>query len=434
MRLPADLRFARSQLLAFFLAAFLSTLAPLASAQPSPVGSVPEGVAPEAMAQIGALLADKETRTKAQQKLDSQLLYGARMAALREAAPGVPAQEVNLRYVEGASAVAGTKLVLVDIRVAANSNATVVAAIELLGGQINTNVPQFNAIRAAVPLDQLESLAGLAEVRFVAPASVMENDTGSVNSEGDRTLGTDTARLALQLPTGNVKVCVLSDSASATGLANSVASGNLSPGQVTVLPGQAGTGADEGVAMLEIINDLAPGAQLFFSTANGGEAAFAQNILSLRSTYNCDVMVDDIRYATEVPFQDAVIARAVNTVTAGGALYFASAGNSGNKSDGTSGTWVGDFVNGGAFVVPGVATAYEVHSFQTAPSVQNFNVVNSGGSSYALSLFWSDPENGSANDYDVFQLNAAGTAVVSSSTNVQNGTQNAFESTTLATG
>ncbi|MEO7254956.1 MAG: S8 family serine peptidase, partial [Casimicrobium sp.] len=142
--------------------------------------------------------------------------------------------------------------------------------------------------------------------------------------------------------------------------------------------------------------------------------------------------VDDIRFGAELPFQDSVIARAVNTVTAAGTIYFASAGNSGNKTDGTSGTWVGDFANGGAFIVPGVGTPYEVHSFQTAPSIQNYNVVNSGGSSYFLSLFWSDPENSSTNDYDVFQLNAAGTSVVSSSTNTQNGTQNPSEFAALA--
>ena len=39
--------------------------------------------------------------------------------------------------------------------------------------------------------------------------------------------------------------------------------------------------------------------------------------------------------------------QAVNDVTAAGALYFSSAGNSGNKNDGTSGVWEGDFVDGG---------------------------------------------------------------------------------------
>ncbi len=48
-------------------------------------------------------------------------------------------------------------------------------------------------------------------------------------------------------------------------------------------------------------------------------------------------------YFFESPYQDDIIAQAVNDVTADGALYFSSAGNQGNYSDGTSGTWEGDF-------------------------------------------------------------------------------------------
>ncbi len=75
-------------------------------------------------------------------------------------------------------------------------------------------------------------------------------------------------------------------------------------GPVTVLPGQSGVPATgEGTAMLEIIHDLAPGAQLFFATADGGEAGFAQvNIIALR-TNGCDIIVDDVGYFDESPFQ-----------------------------------------------------------------------------------------------------------------------------------
>ena len=385
-----------------------------------------EGISPAAMTQIVSLLSEKESRTKVEQKIDSQLLYASRASQRREAAPGVARQETSLRFLGKRR-----ELVVVDIRTTRNPD--VVKTVLALGGKVITDVPAFLAVRAALPLMAIAALAAHPEVRFIAPAAVAEFDTGSVNSEGDRALGADTARGAFGLITSNVRVGVLSDSATASGIARSVANGNLAAGQVTVLPGQAGAGSDEGLAMLEIINDIAPGVKLFFATANPDAATFASNIIALRNPpYNCDIIVDDVRYPTEAPFQESVIAQAVNTVTATGALYFASAGNSGNKTDGTSGTWVGDFVNGGAFTVPGNATSYEVHSFQTIPSVQNFDLVVAGGSSYALTLFWADPEGGSANDYDLFQLNAAGTAVVSSSTNVQNGTQNAFESTTLS--
>ena len=48
--------------------------------------------------------------------------------------------------------------------------------------------------------------------------------------------------------------------------------------------------------MMEIIHDLAPGAQLFFATAFNGSASFADNIRTLRFVYGCDIIVDDVAY------------------------------------------------------------------------------------------------------------------------------------------
>ncbi len=132
---------------------------------------------------------------------------------------------------------------------------------------------------------------------------------------------------------------------------------------VTVVPGQAG-GGDEGTAMLEIINDLAPGAQLFFATGGGGPANMANNILTLAGgSNNCDIIVDDIFYTSVGVFQGDVIARAVNTVTAAGALFFTSAGNAGNLDDGTAGVWGGDFADGGTLALLPGGHAHDLGDF-----------------------------------------------------------------------
>ena len=143
--------------------------------------------------------------------------------------------------------------------------------------------------------------------------------------------------------------------------------------------GQAGSG-DEGTAMLEIIHDLAPGAQLYFATAFTSITSFANNIRALRAA-GCDIIVDDVFYFVETPFQDGqapgvisttnggVVTQAVNDVTAAGALYFSSAGNEGNLNASTSGTWEGDFVDGGTVRCPcprGTAcTAFGAQTFDT---------------------------------------------------------------------
>ena len=158
--------------------------------------------------------------------------------------------------------------------------------------------------------------------------------------------GVANARNFFGLTGAGVKIGVLSDSVRF--LEQSQASGEL-PADVVVLPGQSGVDPTapfddigEGTAMLEIVHDLAPGAKLFFATAFSGVQSFADNIRALRAA-GCDVIVDDVVYSDESPFQDGPIAIAVNEVTASGALYFSSAGNEGNVNDGTSSVWEGDF-------------------------------------------------------------------------------------------
>ncbi len=122
-----------------------------------------------------------------------------------------------------------------------------------------------------------------------------------------------------------------------------------------------------------------------------------------------------------------VVIQAVNDVTADGAMYFSSAGNSGNLNDGTSGVWEGDFADGGATASPlGVG---RLHNF----GGQNFNNLTVANTASPISLYWSDPLGGSSNDYDLFRLNAAGTAVAASSTNIQSGTQDPYEQISQST-
>jgi hypothetical protein len=297
--------------------------------------------------------------------------------------------------------------------------------------------PIDGTLRIHINIGQVEAVAALPGVNFVQPRQdamltrqaqpnvlVTQTGQGSRSSEGDITHLAYAARSAFGANGTGIKIGVLSDGV--TNLAASQASGDLGP--VTVLAGQAGSG-DEGTAMLEIIHDLAPGAQLYFATAFTSLASFAQNIRDLR-TAGCDIIVDDVFYFVETPFQDGqpaptntnggVVIQAVNDVTAAGALYFSSAGNSGNLNAATSGTWEGDFVDGGA--TSGRLPTGRLHSF----GGQTFDVL-AVATTNPVNLYWSDPLGGSANDYDLFRLNSAGNLVLASSTNIQNGTQDPFE-------
>ena len=181
---------------------------------------------------------------------------------------------------------------------------------------------------------------------------------GSRSSEGDITHLAVAARAAFSTTGAGIKIGVLSDGV--RNLAASQAAGDLGPVKVIGPPAPCASFVvcDEGTAMLEIIHDLAPGAELYFASGLVSITSFADNIRALRAA-GCDIIVDDLFYFVETPFQDGqapgiisnsnggVVIQAVKDVTASGALYFSSAGNSGNFNDGTAGAWEGDFADGG---------------------------------------------------------------------------------------
>ncbi len=367
----------------------------------------PSKLPDEIIRQIGLLLEEKATRTPAQQKMDSQLVHGAKIAR-GQAIAGLPNFKPNLKL-------------NADGRVMVDIDATVtdalVAQIKAGGGQVIASVPDLHAVRALVSPVQAEALAGRADVRFIRPAAEATTNVGSVTSQGDVAHAANTFRTRTNADGTGIRVGVLSDSID--NLATSQSTGDL--GAVTVLPGQGGAGTGEGTAMLEIVHDIAPGAELFFATAFSSSESFAQNIRDLRAA-GCNIIIDDVSYFDESPFQDGVISQAVNDVSASGVLYFSAAGNSGNKDGGTSGTWEGNFSDGGPLTVG--TTSYRIHSFGAATS----NTVLSGGGNGRVDLFWADPLGGSSNDYDLFVTDAAFTTVLRASTNLQNGTQNPYES------
>gem|GEM_PF-1080728 len=377
-------------------------------------GQTLELLQPSARNQIAVLQAEKAARSPARRKMDSQLVQVVRKQ--RGEAFGAGLEKFAARVQPSAD---GRELV--DIRGAVND--ALLAYLRGTGAEIVSSVPRFNAIRARVSWKDLEALAGRADVQFVKPAAKAMTHVGSVTSEGDQTHQASAVRTNFKATGRGLKIGVLSDSVDYLPLVQS--SGDL--GKVTVLPGQDGTtlgdnGAGlsgEGTAMLEIVHDLAPDAELFFGTAFLSEAQFAQNILDLRQS-GCDIIVDDVAYFDESPFMDGPVAQAVDAVVADGALYFSSAGNEGNRNDSSSGTWEGDFVDGGAASAPLNANG-RVHNFGTI----NSNPITAAG--LGITLFWADPYGASDNDYDLYLVDVTGSTVLASSTNVQTGTQDPFE-------
>src|SRR5579885_452634 len=387
----------------------------LAAVLVMPSRSVAQSISSSAINQILEIEAKKAARTPAQRKIDSQLLGASQAMSARQAMPGDSVVSARIPLQSD-----GT--ILLDIK--ADVSDQLLARIRSLGGTVINAFGKYKSIRAALPPNQIEQLASASEVRFIRPAE--EPIFNKVVSEGDITHRANTARSSRQIDGSGITVGVLSDSVEA--LASLQASGNLpptcpaGPPCVTVLPGRAGSGHSEGTAMMEIVNSLAPGSNLIFSTANGGQQQFADNIVALRNA-GADVIVDDVTYFLEPVFQDGPISQAVNTVVSSGAIYFSSAANDGNKRDNTSGVWEGDY-SGTSLPAPLAGAGLSALNFGSG---NNTNVITRNSSSQFISLQWSDAFDASGNDYDLYMLDPTGTSVVLSSTNIQNGNDDPVE-------
>jgi len=289
-----------------------------AKANPNPT------VAPSAMVQLQALRGLKGSLTNVEKKIGSRLLI-----VLAKRTGRLPVVLDSLRTSVETAKVGDNAVV--DITV--TNRIAGLKALDHYNFVIRSALGK--TIRAEVPFNKLEEIAGLTQVISIRePAKRYTSSFGPFNpasslplmagfsdraervggkllaamstlsapraaalpfvtnvSEGDKTHRAIDGRHTFGVNGAGIKVGVISDGIDS--LSSLEASGDLPP-VVTVLPGQAGSG-DEGCAMLEIVHDLAPGAQLFFATADPDQAQFAQNIRDLR-TAGCDIIVDDVIY------------------------------------------------------------------------------------------------------------------------------------------
>lgn len=430
-------------------------------AAPAPEPEVAVDLPASAAAQIKALVEEKAARTPAQRKISSQLLYATteRFAALkRPLSKGEPPQPAGLRSLLRYD---DRGRVLCDIK--GDVDAGLARQIEIAGGTVVVTSVEHRSARAWLPLQSLEALAAQPIVRTIRPALAAATnradapynkekfpslsyeqrvasmqkalralgpavaDKGSVTSAGSKAHAADRARKFFNTDGSGIKIGVLADSNDF--LEQSIASGDL-PGDVFTLPGESGRpGSGEGTALMEIIHDVAPGAKLFFATSFTSPESFADNIRLLYFVYGCNIIVDGTFYFFESPYEDDIIAQAVNDVTAGigtapAVSYFSAAGDAGNFSDGTSGVWEGDFKSGG--VLATIGANYRVHDF--GKKVISNRVEVGGG---PLMLHWSDPgaldNPASENDYDLFVLSEDLRTVLAAATDIQEGIETPFE-------
>src|SRR5258708_24142851 len=125
-----------------------------------PQDQLAAGISPDALAQIDALLREKDSRTPAQQKIDSQLLYELRMTGGVPIADGITVIETDLPY-----AVDGH--LVVDIVTRPGND--LAARLLGVGLDVQSSSADGTSVRAHVNLGDLEAIAADPAVVFVQP-------------------------------------------------------------------------------------------------------------------------------------------------------------------------------------------------------------------------------------------------------------------------
>jgi len=303
----------------------------------------------------------------------------------------------------------------VDIR--GNVTDELLEFIEQSGGKVIYASKEFDSIRAAMTGKLIDHLSRREEVYSISNAAKAHKYKLNT-SQGVTDQRVNVAQAAHSNFKGKgVKIGVLSDSVNY--LAQVQSTGDLP--NVQVLDNVGGSG--EGTAMLEIVYDMAPEAQLYFATAVRSDASYADNIIKLANA-GCKVIVDDVVYYNEPSFEDGIIAQAVNKVAKQGVAYFAAGGNEGNKYLDTSQTWEGDYKGNNQPTTFNGKQYLDFHMF-SASTVYN----QISGSPDGCVLQWADHFNSPSSDYDLFILDSSNKIVTAST-----GTNQAFEAAAVPSG
>ncbi|OVE80231.1 hypothetical protein BVY01_00605, partial [bacterium I07] len=208
-----------------------------------------------------------------------------------------------------------------------------------------------------------------------------------------------------------IKVGIISDGVDSR--SSSIASNDL-PAEgsgLTVLRNVMG--GDEGTAMLEIVHDMIPDAELVFYDHGNNVLEFNQAITALLN-YGCKVICDDIGWLTEPYFEDGTVGSHVTSLlNANELIYVSSAGNDGdNHYQG-----IYNSLNNTA-----------EHDFSHGTSASPYLYIQmQAGEEVLIILQWDDPFGGSGNDYDLYLYNGNTGTKVAQSIGWQSGSSDPIE-------
>lgn len=299
-----------------------------------------------------------------------------------------------------------------------------------------------SAIDVFFPIDRLLELNAFPQViNFVRPLYQPIQNVGIVTSQGDSVQTSHAVRKAFRsvrngeiVPVNGagIKIGVISDSYNTEAFTgNSKATVDVENGD---LPGLGnpnnynvpvevikdypfGVASDEGRAMLQILHDVAPGAELAFSTGILSPRDFEIAIQRLDGA-GCDIVVDDITFVSEPMFGEGRIAKAIKAYTnKPGKSYFTAAGNFANH--GYQNTFRASTNTPSTNFIPaGSATRAHVFGTNTNGSQDVLQKIKVVPGTYMIAMQWDEGlasqanNEGAVTDLDIYLVDDQGNLIV----------------------
>lgn len=231
---------------------------------------------------------------------------------------------------------------------------------------------------------------------------------GTLKTEGDLLVRSNGIREVFGATGKGIRVGVIGNGVMSLEL--SQAMGEL--GQVTVF--ERGIG-DEGTAMLEIIHDIAPDAELCFH-AYGGDKDQFKHAVSVLADAGCRIICDDLYFFKQPFLEDGDVADHIRAVLKKhpDCIYVTVSGNFASLH--YQKPWK-----------PGISIGYErtIHDFGEGYSAIPMTLLP--GDEVIITLQWDDPWGYALHDYDLFLTDPNRGEVVATSMNIQDETGEPFE-------
>jgi subtilisin family serine protease len=230
----------------------------------------------------------------------------------------------------------------------------------------------------------------------------------NIITQGDVIVRSNNIRQAFDATGDGIKVCVISNGAES--YADAQVAGEL-PDSLHVLT--IGNG-DEGTAMMEIIYDMAPEAELYFA-AYGGNSNNFKEVVSMLARLGCMIICDDVYFFNQPFFEDGDVARHLEQVLADypNLIYITVAGNFS----------ILHYLDTVRFTIPFVTGYLQDLSGMDLPFV---TLEIQPGSRAIITLQWSEPFGQAAIDLDLVVTDETG-SILAMSDGIQNGAGDPFE-------